>query len=121
MNLDKQKITQEYEKQVENIFSDPGHSHRTLEVKITEKSGFINVCVSQEYEHVQVTFSHLQLLSEIFKTDCIDLGEKNEFAGCETCDHGSSYMVNFAIRGIHLEQIASQRKLEVITETKLSE
>lgn len=121
MNLDKQKIIKEYENQVENIFSDPERPHRSLEVKITEHSGHINVLVSQEYEHVQVTFAHLQLLSEIFNTDCIDIGEKNEFSGCETCDHGSSYMVNFIVKGVHLELIASQRKLEVITETKLSE
>ncbi len=52
---------------------------------------------SQMYEYINLSFETLLALSEIFQTKKIDIGDRENYSGCETCDYGSSYQVSVRI------------------------
>ncbi|TXH10288.1 MAG: hypothetical protein E6R04_05830 [Spirochaetes bacterium] len=52
---------------------------------------------TQMYEYIDLSFETLLALSEIFQTRKIDIGERENWGGCETCDYGSSYQVSVRI------------------------
>lgn len=56
------------------------------------------IIISQMYDYVDFSFSTLKKLSELFGTDKIDVNNWS-LGGCETCDFGSSYKVEFEIYG----------------------
>lgn len=49
------------------------------------------------YNFVDVQFSHLEVLSKLFKTKNINIGSKFAREGCDTCDYGPSYSLTIYI------------------------
>jgi hypothetical protein len=62
-----------------------------IDAKVGEKVNNIRLEVSQMYNHVDFDFSFLEMLSKLLKTKKINVGDRESYSGCETCDHGSSY------------------------------
>lgn len=58
------------------------------------------------YEYVDISFGHLEQISEILGTKNINIGEREGHGGCETCDHGSRYIVPIYVKQyqLHLEK-----------------
>jgi len=52
---------------------------------------------TQMYGYVDLSFESLLALSVIFQTKKIDIGDRENWGGCETCDYGSSYQVSVRI------------------------
>lgn len=63
----------------------------------------IAVIVSQMYDFVELKFPMLNELSDLFQTDHINVGERNQIDGCESCDFGSSYTIKFNIKSFKLD------------------
>lgn len=79
--------------QVRELFKTDLSHVEDLEVSPT-KNGLE---VSKMYDYVPMNFYILSGLSEIFGTKNIDVCGKHNYPGCETCDYGSSYTVEFEI------------------------
>jgi len=78
-----------------------GYDFRDFEVKFLNHDpvkGTLTLRVQQMYEYVEVTFANLEKLSTICGTTSIDVGEKDARGGCESCDYGSCYMVDFHLK-----------------------
>lgn len=67
------------------------------EVKINREEKKITVNVHREYEFVPCDFKILNKIGEFFETDKVNGSEGDYYNGCETCDYGSNYEVNFII------------------------
>lgn len=87
------KVTAEELEKVKELLGE-ARSTQEREVSITNR-GFR---VSQMYEGVQVSLDLLIKLSELFGTRDIDTDQWHT-DGCETCDFGSNYEVEFLIGG----------------------
>lgn len=73
-------------KELKNIFGNEGD----LSVKVNEDRSAVLIDWGKMYSHPELSFTILKNLSEFFGTDNIK-AEQYSFAGCETCDYGSSY------------------------------
>ena len=54
--------------------------------------------VEKSYDYVECSFPNLLKISEFFGTDQIDMRSASARGGCDTCDYGSSYTVEFTIK-----------------------
>lgn len=84
-----------------------------IEVKFLDHDpaqGTLTLRVQQMYEYVEVTFANLEKLSNICETTSIDVGEKVAYGGCETCDYGSCYMVDFHLKNFWMPLEEDQMK-----------
>lgn len=70
-------------------------SHNSMEAKASVK-------LVREYDFVEFDFEFLEMLSKLFKTKKINVGDRYAKDGCPTCNHGSSYEITF-----NLEKIGS--------------
>lgn len=77
----------EIKTKIRAIFSDGA----TVEVG----SNFIRL--SRMYDYVKFAFPELSALAELLGTKNINFGDRWHSDGCETCDYGSSYTVEFEI------------------------
>lgn len=79
----------------------------------------IEIKVSQMYKYVDLNFYQLMGLSKIFGTECIDV-DNYSYAGCDTCDYGSSYIKTIQIWNItkNLDVVKAITETEVIVEDK---
>jgi hypothetical protein len=55
-----------------------------------------------EVQHLDLTFTKLQTLSDFFQTKNINFGKGDSSSGCDTCGHGSYSMVQISIRDINM-------------------
>lgn len=67
------------------------------DIEINRDTRLIKISVSQMYEYVPNGFQELKKIGEFFGTDKVNGSDKDYYSGCETCDYGSSYTVNFII------------------------
>lgn len=77
------------------------------------KEGTIQIRVAQEYEHVELTMNCLDQLAALTETKDINIGDKDSYGGCDTCDWGSSYWVDLHLKNFRLpleEDPASEKK-----------
>lgn len=49
------------------------------------------------YDYVDFDFAFLEMLSLLFETKNINIGDKWHLDGCETCDYGSKYELSVFI------------------------
>jgi hypothetical protein len=86
------------ENKIAAIWEDEASSPFTdFEIKIKKVKNHFDVTISQMYEFVPANFTHMKALSELFGTDDINMNNWS-YAGCETCDWGSNYSVQFDIK-----------------------
>jgi len=81
-------------------FARSDYSDLEIELMKTEISPQLyeyRIKFSQMYEYVNLSFETLLALSEIFQTKKIDIGERENWGGCETCDYGSKYQVSVRV------------------------
>lgn len=83
-------VTDDELRQISLLF--PGTKYTPAAVERTTR-GFQ---VKQMYEYVEVNFAVLSALAELLKTKNIDTNLYH-IDGCETCDYGSSYEVEFIV------------------------
>jgi|SRR3972149_193178 len=57
----------------------------------------VEIIISKMYDFVDFNFVFLKELSELFGTQKINVGDKESFKGCDTCDYGSCYKIKFTI------------------------
>lgn len=100
--MKKEQQKSELVKRLETIPGLTQTAHRDLEVKVskTETSHQMyeyKIVFTQMYEYVNLSFDTLLALSEIFQTKKIDIGDRESWGGCETCDYGSRYIVSVRI------------------------
>ena len=69
-------------------------------------SGLI-LTIHNMYEYFPVTYKSLEFISQVFKTDKINIVGREGSPGCDTCDYGSQYTVKFVIFGDGLGIIQS--------------
>lgn len=85
----------------------PRSSYRTYEVKCELQSDHtLEIQFIQEYDYVDITFEQLELISELLGTKNINIGSKEGHPGCDTCDHGSQYILPIYVKQykLHLEK-----------------
>lgn len=75
-----------------------------LEIKITAdkyapKQNAFDIKFTTMYEYVEISLDALQAVSDIFKTRNINVGHKEYYSGCDTCDYGSSYELHLTVQG----------------------
>lgn len=96
MNLSEQApykpISEEQLEGIRKIFEE--HKDRTTPDITLIPGGFK---VEQMYEYVTVNFALLSALAELLGTKNIDTDQWSR-GGCETCDFGSNYCVEFYVR-----------------------
>lgn len=87
---------------VKDIFASERQSYNDHEIELSygRDNKDVRIVVERMYSYVEVQFSHLQDLSELFQTQNINIGDRDFYSGCETCDHGSSYRVTIVVRDI---------------------
>lgn len=61
--------------------------------KIKDSENDYEVIISKQYDYVDLTFEVLNELSEMFGTSKINIGQKSNSPGCESCDYGSEYSI----------------------------
>lgn len=66
-------------------------------IKVTKYEKSIEINLEQMYDYVPVDFKHLKAVGEFFETDKVNGSKGRYYNGCETCDYGSSYEVDFVI------------------------
>ena len=95
----------EIEKSIEEHFKKISSWNRpdSIEVCITGDSA--SIVIARMYDFVEFDFELLEMLSKIFNTKKINVGDRYSRPGCETCDHGSSYRLNFSV-----DKIGSTKK-----------
>jgi len=69
-----------------------------VKVSYNQNSNTAEVTIKREYDFINFDFEFLEKLSRLFQTKKIDVGNRQSYGGCETCDHGSSYEITFHIR-----------------------
>lgn len=72
-----------------------------VETKLIDSKLYIRI--SKMYEHVIVNYETMKILSDLLKTDCIDIAGQESFEGCPTCDYGSSYEIELVVRNIGVD------------------
>ncbi len=97
-----EKQVSELEKRLRDIPGLTQTPYRSLEIEAskTETSPQLyeyRIKFSQMYEYINLSFETLLALSEIFQTKKIDIWNRENYSGCETCDYGSSYQVSVRI------------------------
>ena len=68
------------------------------EVTVRVNDNYVYVEVDKMYEYVECSFTNLLKMVEFFGTDEIDMTCGSSSGGCETCDYGSSYVMEFTIK-----------------------
>lgn len=97
--------TKELEEKIMAYFSEGGNSWKAPEkVKVTVSGANASVVISKMYDYVDFDFEFLEMLSKVFETKKIDVGDRSSYAGCDTCDYGSSYSLTF-----HAKKIGSHK------------
>lgn len=76
---------------------------KDLSISISQMSYGIEITIGKMYDRISVTMDFLDALSKIFSTDKIDVSDGDFYGGCETCDYGSSYEMNFLIKGAQIK------------------
>jgi hypothetical protein len=87
-------------KKIENIVGNKG-----CEITVSNpygKPGLIDIKFTRMYEYVEISFDHLVQFSELFGTRKINIGDRESWGGCETCDYGSSYEVTVHMNEVQL-------------------
>lgn len=67
---------------------------------VYEEGDWIMFTVSQMYEYLPMNLRIMTRLAEIIGTDKLKF-DQDSSSGCETCDYGSSYSHNIAVRKEH--------------------
>lgn len=81
---------------IKEIFADDAYTQPTYKLGITQSE--VQLLIKKMYKHVEIKFIHLDKLSELFETKDINLGDKESYGGCITCDFGSSYKQTIYIK-----------------------
>lgn len=69
-----------------------------LTIKIDrQKTGRIVVAMQTMYEYVPATLKVLSAVGEFFNTDKVNVLGQDHIGGCETCDYGSRYYIEFEV------------------------
>lgn len=104
MSRQKQKEEKipEWEKTLKRIPGLSSFEYNNLEVELvkTEISPQLyeyRIKFTQMCEYVNLSFESLLALSEIFQTKKIDIGDRENWGGCETCDYDSRYQISVRI------------------------
>lgn len=85
-------------KEIETFFKELYHdAYKDKGVKIKKLEDKIEVKITQMYQYVPVDFKILCKIGEFFGTDKVNGSKGEYYDGCETCDYGSSYEVDFVI------------------------
>lgn len=66
----------------------------------------LEIAFTREYEYVEISFEDLEKISEMLGTKNINIGTQGKHGGCDTCDHGSRYIVPIYVKQyrLHLEK-----------------
>lgn len=74
-------------------------SSRYFEVEAeNEEDGTLRINVTSEYEYVDITFEQLEKITELCGSKKLNIGEKDGWGGCDTCDYGSRYTVPLYVK-----------------------
>lgn len=94
--------TKELEAKVLNYFSEKNKWSTPDKVKVTHSisDASASVVISKMYDFVEFDFEFLEMLSKVFETKKINVGDRDSYSGCETCDYGSSYSLTFHAKDI---------------------
>lgn len=63
----------------------------------------VDIKFKRMYEYVELSFDQLLQFSELFGTRKINIGDRDSWGGCETCDYGSSYEVTIHMNDVTLD------------------
>lgn len=91
----KQHFKPQIEKFCESLWSDDHGSHRKITVGVKDK--VVTIKVEQMYDHVDHSFKVLNAISQFFGTTNIESSEWSS-SGCDTCDYGSNYTIEFTVK-----------------------
>lgn len=53
----------------------------------------ISIKISQMYEYVKLGFADMQKMADVLGTEKIDMSGQDFTSGCDSCDYGSSYVI----------------------------
>lgn len=69
---------------------------------MNECPGSLHLTVSQMYEYVPCGVKQILSLCRIFESEDVSTDGQYHMDGCETCDYGSSYTVEFIVKDVPL-------------------
>lgn len=69
---------------------------------LNERLGSLHLTVSQMYEYVPCGMKQILSLCRIFESEDVLSDGQYHRDGCETCDYGSSYTVEFIVKDVPL-------------------
>jgi hypothetical protein len=55
------------------------------------------ISISQMYEYVDMTFDLMEDITKIVGSRKMNIGNKSNYPGCETCDYGSKYTLELVV------------------------
>ena len=87
--------------EIEDVFERGKWKH--FEASLTENSdGSYLLRIKQMYEYVNSGMIQILKLCKLFETEDVCVGNSWHSNGCETCDYGSRYVVEFTIKDVPL-------------------
>jgi len=87
---------------IEIILAQSQYSDLKVEI-LRPGSNMVDIVTTKMYDYVEVSFEQLTLLSELFGTRKINLGDRESWGGCETCDYGSKYQLTIHLNDVTLD------------------
>lgn len=83
--------------EVREVWKDNDHSYDYLNVEVRKvDENTVTVKAERMYEYLPLEYKHLSRMADLFGTTRIN-EDRYDSSGCETCDYGSQYTLNFTI------------------------